>query len=95
LRRNGDGGTFWIANMNYLKSFLVGLAASFAALVLFPIAYGFAMILFSPRTPGRDVAVSWDLRSALASPGLLWFYALTVATFFGIGFWLAFHRISH
>jgi hypothetical protein len=80
--------------MIYLKNFLVGLAASFAALILFPIAYGFAMILFSPKSPGRDGAVSWDLRSALASPGLLWCYALTVAGFFVVGFWLAFRRTS-
>lgn len=59
-------------NMTFLKSFLAGLAASFVAVIVFPIAYGFAMILFSPRSPGRDVAVSWDLRSALASQGLLW-----------------------
>jgi hypothetical protein len=77
--------------MIYLKSLLAGLAASFAALILSPIAYAFAMTLSSPR----GIAVSWDLRSALASPGLLWCYALTVATFFGIGFWLAFRRISH
>jgi hypothetical protein len=77
-------------NMTFLKSFLAGLAASFVAVIVFPIAYGFAMILFSPRSPGRDVAVSWDLRSALASQGLLWCYVLTVTISFGIGFWLVF-----
>ena len=78
--------------MTYLKSFLAGLGASFAAVILFPFVV--ATLTSTHRQPGKDVAISWDLRSALASPVFLWGYALTVVIFFGIGFWLALRELS-
>jgi hypothetical protein len=67
--------------MNYLKCFLVGLAASFSAVILFPFVV--ATLTSTHRPPGRDGAISWDLRSALGSPVFVWCYGLTVVIFFG------------
>lgn len=81
--------------MVYLKSFLAGLAALTLGAIVFPFAYCiFALFFRGKSSEVADSAVSWDLRSALASPFFRWSYGLTVVSFFVIAFAWELRRAS-